>query len=121
MDALKSADLLVEMLHHVTGGSVQARVGGSSVLTLDADAHNLEMDFDLFARLEQRVRSSISPIHPLRWWEIRGVPTTLARSGWQLTLREGPHEILRLGRGVSALTGHVHVRAGALWKLRRLG
>ena len=113
------ATTLVDLLRRVTGGKVEADVDGAPFVVIDGERRNLTVHVGPLLDDARPDRSPLREGH-LRLWEVRGIPSALARSGWHVSLRDGPHEMIRLGRDVSALTGHVHVSPIALWKLRRL-
>lgn len=107
------------LLARVVGGSAEADVDGAPFVVLDGDKRDLTVQVAPLLDEARQERSALHEGH-LRLWEARGVPSALARSGWHVSFRDGSHEMIRLGRDVSALTGHVHVSPTALWKLRRL-
>lgn len=90
------------------------------MLTLDAGRQEVEVQIDPFLTVERKVRAVAPPQAQLHLWEARGLPSTLARSGWKVVFQDGPRELIRMGRGVSPLTGHVWVSPAGLWKMRRL-
>lgn len=110
---------LVRLLDSVAGGSVEALIDGEPLARLDGNQRTVTVQIRSIPRKGDR---STSLLHESRihFWEIRGIPSALARSGWQVSFRDGPQELLRLGRTASALTGHIHVNPAALWKLRRV-
>ncbi len=110
--------VLVELLRRVAGGTAQADLDGAPFAVIDGEKRNLTVQIAPLLEATQGERSARPEVH-FRLWEERGVPSALARSGWHVSVRDGPHEMIRLGRDVSALTGHVHVSPTALWKLRR--
>ncbi|MGI0054132.1 MAG: hypothetical protein ACREBZ_00160 [Thermoplasmata archaeon] len=120
MSSQSPARLFLDLLGRVTGGAVQADVDGRRVLNLDGERRNLEVQIDPFLRVERQIRSSQSPLGHMRLWELHGAPSTLARSGWCVSFQEGSEDVIRVGRGVSPLTGHVHLSPAGLWKLRKL-
>ena len=119
VNAPSTAQALVSLLGRIAGGRAEADVDGVPFAVLDGEKRNLTIQI---APLLEEPPTGRSVLHEgrLRLWEARGVPSALARAGWHVGFQDGPHEILRLGRDVSALTGHVHVSPAALWKLRRL-
>lgn len=118
MSAASVANAFVELLDRVSGGTVQADLDGVPFVVLDGERRDLTVQIAPLLNAPRQEGSALREGH-LRLWEARGVPSALARSGWHVSFRDGPHEMLRLGRDVSALTGHVHVSPAALWKLRR--
>ena len=110
---------LVALLSWVAGGSLEARIDGAPFAVLNG--RNRELTIDL-ARLapELPVQRTGIGSRLVAIWELRGLPSALARSGWQVSLRDGSHELVRMGRSASALTGHVHVSPGGWRRWRRL-
>ncbi len=111
--------ILAQLLRQLTAGKVEAALDGSPLAVVDAEAKTVTVHLDPLLQDEGR---SVPRLHEghLRLWSARGVPSSLARSGWRVSLQSEDHELVGLGRGVSALTGHLHVSPAALWKLRRL-
>ena len=109
----------LRLLDHVAGGSAEATLNGSPFATVDGDTRDLTVQIGLFTGPGRASPPLLRERH-LRMWEIRGVPSALARSGWSVSFRDGPREILRIGRTASALTGHVHLNPAALGRLRKL-
>lgn len=112
-------DELVRWLNRFSAGTLQATVDGEPVAQLDADKRDLTVQIDLLLEESKEGHALLQESH-LRLWEVRGIPSALARSGWHVSLRAGPTELIGLGRNASALTGHVHVSPSGLWKLRRM-
>lgn len=108
----------VGLLGRIAGGQAEAVLDGAPLVRIDGAGRDLTVQIAPFLEVAPQERSGPGEGF-LRLWEARGVPSALARSGWQVSVRDGPHEIIRLGRDVSALTGHVHVSPVALWRLRR--
>ncbi len=108
-----------ESLERISGGSLEATIDGDPFVVVDADHRDVTVQVD---RLLERDRSmhAFFAEERVQLWEVRGIPSALARAGWEVRLRDGPDDLVRLGRGVSTLTGHVHVSLAALRKLRRL-
>ena len=119
MSVRTPASDFVELLSRVIGGSAEATIDGRPFASLDGDGRNLTIHIGLLAGQEQKARTVLRESH-LRLWEVRGVPSALARCGWEVSFRDGPRELVRLGRTASALTGHVHVSPAALGRLRKL-
>lgn len=119
MTAESAARAFVSLLARVRSGRAEAELDRAPLVTLDGDAKDLVVQIGPLWETTHR-GSSLLRETPVRLWEARGVPSALARSGWRVSFRDGPQEMIRLGRDVSALSGHVHVSPAALWKLRRL-
>ena len=108
----------VGLLKRVTGGKLEARIDGNPLVLLDGEHRSLTVQIGPL--LTEGIKpSSVLRAGHLRLWQARGVPSALARSGWDLRLHDGAEELIRLGRNASALTGHVHVSPRTLGKLRR--
>ena len=118
MTATSVAGAFVAWLARISGGRAEADLDGASFVRVDGETRDLTVQLGPLLDERDEERSVFRPGH-LRLWEVRGVPSALARAGWQVSFRDGSHEVIRLGRDVSALTGHVHVSPTALWKLRR--
>ena len=114
-----SASDLIGLLSGVVSGSLEATVDGAPFVVLDGDHRSLTVELGVLAGGPRKPREILRE-HHIRLWELRGIPSALARSGWQVSLRDGPRELVRLGRDASALTGHIHVSPAAFGKLRRL-
>ncbi len=119
MTARSPASEMVRLLRHVAAGTLEASVNGATLARLDGDRRNLSIQVGPFLSEQSKASSVLHEAH-LRLWEVRGVPSALAKGGWHVSLVEGPTELVGIGRDASALTGHVRVGAAALWKLRRL-
>ncbi|MGI0052681.1 MAG: hypothetical protein ACREC5_03640 [Thermoplasmata archaeon] len=115
----KGVEDLVRWLGLIGGGSLRAEIGGALLAEIDGEGRNVTVDLDALLGEGMSTHPKL-PMGYLDLWKARGVPSALARTGWQVRLRAGPHELIRLGRDVSALTGHVHVGVAALWELPRL-
>lgn len=108
---------LVALLSCVAGGSLEARIDGAPFAVLNGRTRDLTLDLGRLAPdLPARRLGLGSRLVAL--WELRGLPSALARSGWQVSLRDGAHELVRMGRSASALTGHIHVSPAAwgIWR-----
>jgi hypothetical protein len=112
--------LFAELLSGLSGGSAQVQIDSAPFATIDAGSRNLDVQIGPLLHEPRRVRSLVLEEGPVGLWKGRSIPSELARRGWRLTVSEGPDELMALGRGTSALTGHVHVSPAGLWKLRKL-
>ncbi len=110
---------LVALLSCVVGGSLEARIDGAPFAALDGEARELTLELGRLGPELGRRRSGLSA-RLVELWEFRGLPSALARSGWRVNIRDGGRELVRMGRTVSALTGHVHVSRAAWGKWRDL-
>ena len=120
MTATEMSSLLVRFLSGLSGGSVEVDIDSAPFASVDAQSRNLDLQIAPLLSGQRRGRSIMQLGGPVGLWKARRIPTELARRGWRLTLYDGTHELLALGRGTSALTGRIHVNPAALWKLRKL-
>jgi hypothetical protein len=114
------SSLLGEILNRLTDGTARIDIGATPFAIVDAQSRTVNVQIDpLLGR-----KASTSPRGvgrgPTGFWNARGIPGELARRGWRLNVYDGPSELLALGRGTSALTGHIHLNPAGLWKLRKL-
>jgi hypothetical protein len=119
VSARTTAEDLVRILGRISGGTLRASMDGAPFLDLDAEHRTVTLEVDPWVDGAGGGRALVREGH-VSLWQSRGIPGALARSGWTVSLRSGPHELVRLGHDASAWTGHVHVTAAALGKLRRL-
>ena len=119
MTSASATSAFLELLGRIAGGTAEAVLDGATLVRIDGTTRDVTVQIAPLLGVARQERPRTDGVS-LRLWEARGVPSALARSGWQVSVRDGPHEMIRLGRDVSALTGHVHVSPAALWKLRRL-
>lgn len=118
-DVAATLETFVGWLGGVRGGSVRAEIDGSLLAELDAREKTVTVAIDTFG--DDDPPSGLLPAgEHLGWWSALRFPTALAHAGWQVRVQEHGQELARLGRGVSALTGHVRAHPSALGKLRRL-
>jgi hypothetical protein len=120
MTAAEMSALLGDLLSKVSDGTIDVDVDSVPLASVDAKSRNLEVQIVPLLRGERGTRSIAWQGGPLDLWRSRKVPAELARRGWRLTLYDGTEELLVMGRGTSALTGHIHLHPAALWKLRKL-
>ena len=114
------SNLLARFLSEFSDGSVEVDLDSAPLASLDARSRNLDLQIAPFLGGDLRARSIMREGGPAGLWNARKIPRELARQGWRLTLYDGSQELLALGRGTSALSGHVRVRPAAQWKLRKL-
>jgi hypothetical protein len=114
----REAEPMLGLLQRLQGGHVSVQWGDQPFAELDADRKNVEID--LGPVLAQR-QTFAGVLHERRFqmWRTLRFPGALARLNWRVSLRAGDREIVGLGRGTSALTGHVHVELGGLRELAR--
>jgi hypothetical protein len=120
MTANEIPNLLVGFLSRISEGSVQVDIDSTPFASVDARSRNIDLQIEPLLTSPRGTRPIGGESVPLALWRSRRVPAELARTGWRVTLYDGTHELLALGRGTSALTGHVHLSPTALWKLRKL-
>lgn len=113
------AEVVTRLLERVAAGSMTAEIDGRVVAVLDAQARNLAIDVNPLVTNGVRI-APLLPGGGLHPWRNRRFPSALARTGWHVSLSSGSRELLRAGRGVSALTGHVYVHPTAIRELRRI-
>jgi len=118
--APEMSDLLLDLLGKVSDGSVEVDIDSVPFASLDAKTQSIDLQLGPLVSARRANRALLKSEGRLGIWQARKVPGELARRGWRITLYEGGHELLALGRGTSPLTGHVHATPAALWKLRDL-
>jgi len=97
---------LVDILKAVEGGRINVSSPDGDILELDGDTKEISVHADTLKRLGV----SMSPIR--RLLGLRSsfkLPRRLSQAGWRLTLLFNGEPMLTAGRGVSAITDHVHV------------
>ena len=97
---------LVDLLKAVEGGRISVSSADGDILELDGDAKEISIHADTLKRLGV----NMSPIR--RLLGLRSsfkLPRRLSQGGWRLTLLFNGEPILTAGRGVSAITDHVHI------------
>jgi hypothetical protein len=110
---------VARILTRLTNGSLRLEVDGRLLAELDAGSRTVRVQAEPILGIERRLRALPSEDRP-HLWEGRGLPGALARTGWRMTVEDGGEELVRVGHGVSALTGHLALSPRALWRLRRL-
>jgi hypothetical protein len=120
MNAAEISGLLVGLLGGLSGGSAQVQIDSVPFATVDAGSRNLDVQVGRLLNEPRRRHPAVLKEGPVALWKGRSIPSELARKGWRVTVHDGSDELMALGRGTSALTGHVHVSPAALWKLRKL-
>ena len=120
LTAAEMSSFVGSLLSRVSAGSVQVDLDTVPFASVDGEARNLDLQIDPLVRGLAGTRSTPGRGRPIGLWNSRRLPTELARRGWRLTLYDGTNELMVLGRGTSALTGHVHLNPAALWRLRKL-
>lgn len=118
-DVAATLETFVGWLGGVRDGSLRAELDGSLLAELDARQKTVTVAIDTFDDRDAPV-GFLPPGETLGWWNALRIPSALSRAGWQIRVQEHGQELARLGRGVSALTGHVHAHPSALGRLRRL-
>ena len=110
---------LLTLLSRLRGGEVAVDWNHRPWIHLDGDARNVEVDLDPFTASGGRLRAMLH-FGRVAGWKSVGLPKELAQLGWRVSLRSEERPVLELGRGTSAVTGHVHVELRALPHLARL-
>lgn len=112
-------DDLSELLEMLKGGSVRIAAEGEILAAVDADQRNVRVDVQPFLQ-EWRKLLRAAPRDSKTARGATGVPRLLAEEGWQVALYDRDKEVARLGRGTSALTGHIHIDLAAVGLLREI-
>ncbi|MGI0128653.1 MAG: hypothetical protein ACREEC_00615 [Thermoplasmata archaeon] len=114
------SEFLVRCLGGFSAGSVEVDLDSKAFASVDAQARNVDLQIGplLSHRREFRLANREEGLAGL--FRMRGVPSELALRGWRVALYDGSQELLSLGRGTSAVSGHIHIVPSALWKLRKL-
>jgi hypothetical protein len=120
MTTAENPNVFVRLLSRLSAGSIRVDIDSVPFATLDARARTLDVQVGPLLHEGHRGRSTSQRRTSFGLWNARRVPGELAREGWRVTLHDGDNELVALGRGTSALTGHVHVSPVGLWKLRKL-
>jgi hypothetical protein len=96
----------IDLLKTIEGGRVSVSSVAGDIVELDGDTRDISVHADTLKRLGV----SMSPIR--RLLGLRSsfkLPRRLNEAGWRLTLLFNGEPILTAGRGVSAITDHVHI------------
>jgi hypothetical protein len=120
MVATEMSNLLVRFLSGISAGTMEVDLDSTPFASVDAQSRTLDLQIAPLLSGQHKARSFVPLGGPGGLWKARRIPTELARRGWRVTLYDGSHQLLALGRGTSALTGRIHVNLAALWKLRKL-
>ena len=112
------AQPLLDLLSRLSGGEMTLEWNHLPWVHLDVRARDLDISLDPLAESTTHVRSLLHAGRIVGWKNL-GIPGRLARIGWRVTLESKRRPLLALGRGTSALTGHVHVELSALPELAR--
>lgn len=118
-DVGATLEAFVGWLGGLRGGTVRATIDGSLLAELDAREKTMTVALDTFGD-DDAPNGLLPPGEHLGWWSALRFPAALAHAGWQVRVQEHGQELARLGRGVSALTGHVRAHPSAVGRLRRL-
>lgn len=119
MSRRSAARDFVDLLGRVSGGSLEVEVDGRPLAKIDGEGRTLTVQVAPLLAQGIHVRPILREGH-VRLWQAHGIPSALARAGWQVSLQDGSRELVGLGRAASRLTGHIHMSPTALGKLRRL-
>ena len=120
MTAAEISGLLAGLLSGLSGGSARIQVDSAPFATLDAESRTLTVQIAPLFMGPSRRGPPVRRELPVGLWNGRSIPSELARLDWRLTVYDGTEELATVGRGTSALTGHVRVSPAGLWKLRKL-
>lgn len=109
----------LDSLESLSRGTITVSVSGYPVVSIDAGRKEVEVEVkgvrEVGLSLRTFTRSGQGRGSALRTSE--SMAKGLSSLGWKLTLYEGGDELVRMGRGVSRLTGHISVNP---IRLRRL-
>jgi len=119
MNARDATKDMVRLLTQMAGGKLEARLDGVPVATIDAEARNVTVDIGGLEKEDLKARTHLRE-GVVNLWQARGVGGDLARAGWHVSVTSDEKELVRAGRDVSVLTGHVYVNPLALRKIRKL-
>jgi hypothetical protein len=120
MATAEISEMLVRLLSSLSDGSVRVEIDSTPFVSADARSRDLEVQIAPLLREQSELRSALKSEGPGALVRSRGVPAELARLGWRVTVYDGEHGLISLGRGTSELLGHVHVNPTGLWRLRKL-
>jgi hypothetical protein len=118
MPGPRPTTFLVDFLRSLSSGSLTVDVAGDRFVSLDADRK------DVAVRVEPILRTTYpeSPTPhapPMGLRESIGLAGALAHAGWRVDVSREGHTVVSMGRGHSALTGHLSGDPIALWRLRK--
>lgn len=119
MNARDATKDVVRLLTQMAGGKLEAKLDGVPLATIDAEARNVTLDIGGLEKEDIKARSHVKE-GIVNLWQARGVGGELARAGWHVSVTSEQKEIVRAGRDVSVLTGHVYVSPAAFRKIRKL-
>ena len=109
----------VRLFDILKSGSAEAAIDGVSVARLDATNKEALVDVQLLAITHARAAKLFSS-DGLGVLGALGLPATLSKKGWRLTLVNQGRNVVVMGSGVSSLTGHVSANLPELLRLRKL-
>ncbi len=107
----------VGLLGLFKSGELTLSVRGNEALKLDAKVKSVTLDVGAIESLS--LGKALSESLDLSVASSIGAARALAKAGWELELSRDGKEVARLGRGVSALTGHIRGSLRELLSLRR--
>lgn len=118
---------IVGMLSNVEKGNITMIVNGKPLLSVDAASKSLGVEMsgitetglkvgDLLGfEMKKGAIAGAGMIGKLR--EAEGVAKELNEKDWNLTLYSKGEKVLAMGRGVSRLTGHIHLNPSKAFEL----
>jgi len=119
MNARDATKDMVRLLTQMAGGKLEATIDGQPLARIDAEARTVSLDISGLEKEDIKARANFREGF-VNLWQARGIGGELARAGWNVSVTSDEKELVRAGRDVSALTGHVHVSLAALRKARKL-
>jgi hypothetical protein len=103
---------LAELLSIFTSGSFTVSVNGIPALSVDAESRLLNLE----AKGVKKSGLKLLNITKEKGKGVAGLLKTsestakkLSESGWRITVYDGSNVVLTMGRGVSRLSGYIHV------------
>lgn len=101
-----------DLLDVLSSGSIKVTANGAPLAQMDGKQRSIEVDISgvrmsglTVTRLLGRHHGGMFSL----FVETEGMAHALARKGWKFELKDGPKEVVSMGRGVSGLTGPLHV------------
>jgi hypothetical protein len=107
---------LLDFLALLKSGRVMVSINGKPALSLDSGSKSIEAEAKGVKESGLKLMQVLKPEGGL----LRGsehIARKLSEEGWTFTLYERGEKLLTMGKGASALTGHIHVNP---LKLRRI-
>jgi hypothetical protein len=114
----RPTDAFVELLGSLSSGSLTLDLAGDRIVSLDADRRDLDVRVDpILPSAHPEGPRSHAPTMGLR--DAIHLAGALAHAGWRIDVSREGRTVVSMGRGHSALTGHLSGDPIALWRLRK--